>query len=346
LWRKDYVVIVNGVYRTDRLAPLLSAQSPRVKVVKLHGDLFHRFMAWTPDEMDTYVSDISERLKGALYGRDLLVVGTSLRDARIKELTLGVAENGGAVWFTNLRTAPDFFAQQQNVRAVLGPDCGFESLFTRLAVELGVMQEQTAQFMAVAEAAPEPQTTDDFIASVVSIVRQDGAPTCTGFVLANPRLVVVDAFPTRTVARNGKVKFTAGGKPFEAKILNPKVEYPFGPMFLEVPADLQVPGLRINSEPLSLGLSISVAVAAGERTGVSSGKVAGNQEKTIFIYPLGEVEHLIELEVATAPGSSGAPVVDGSFSVRGFIVAGSTDPKHPVSYMYPALRWASEAAQL
>jgi NAD-dependent SIR2 family protein deacetylase len=32
---------------TTNMDPLLSSQSPRVKIVKLHGDLFQRFMAWS-----------------------------------------------------------------------------------------------------------------------------------------------------------------------------------------------------------------------------------------------------------------------------------------------------------
>ena len=55
----------------------------------------------------------------------------------------------------------------------------------------------------------------------------------------------------------------------------------------------------------------------------------------------GEVRDLAQLECFTAPGSSGAPVVDSTLSVCGFIVAGSTDPRHPISFAYPAQHWAS-----
>jgi hypothetical protein len=82
------------VLRPDRLSLLLGTRSPRVKVIKLHGDLFHRFMAWTPDEMDTYLTEIAPQIKPVLQGRDMLIVGHSLRDDRIRELALGT---GGAV---------------------------------------------------------------------------------------------------------------------------------------------------------------------------------------------------------------------------------------------------------
>ena len=43
--RRDYLLLINGVLRPDRLRWLLSARHPRVKVVKLHGDIFHRSSA-------------------------------------------------------------------------------------------------------------------------------------------------------------------------------------------------------------------------------------------------------------------------------------------------------------
>src|SRR5438105_6793578 len=95
LWRRDYLLLVNGIVRRDRLELLLRNRSPRVKVLKLHGDLFHRFMAWTPVEMDAFFDDVGPALKKALYGRDLLVIGHSLRDARIRDLVVDGAGVGG-----------------------------------------------------------------------------------------------------------------------------------------------------------------------------------------------------------------------------------------------------------
>ena len=343
LWRKDYLVIVNGVHRPDRLAPLLSAQSPRVKIVKMHGDLFHRYMAWTPAEMDTYVTEISDRLKGALYGRDLLVVGTSLRDERIRELTLSVAENGGAVWYTTIGDeAPDFLQTQPSVRAVLGEECGFEHLFKRLAIDLGVMQpdviEETPAFSA--QASAPSQTMDDFMSAVVSVLDQNGKPSSTGFLVAKPRVIVTDGYPTRPFIVDGRVKILAGGTEFEAEVLDEGAVYPFGPLVLKTPSDLQAPALQIDSSAVQAGDVISVAIAAGEKTGIATGKAVANTESTINVEWIGPVPHLMKIEVAVAQGASGAPVVDSSFAVRGFIVAGSTDPNNPVSYMYPASRWA------
>jgi len=53
------------------------------------------------------------------------------------------------------------------------------------------------------------------------------------------------------------------------------------------------------------------------------------------------VEHLVALDCVVAPGSSGAPVVDDTMAVRGFIVAGSMDPDNPLSLAYPSEYWAA-----
>ena len=104
LWRRDYVLLVNGLLRSERLGPVLASRHPRVKIVKLHGDLYLRFMAWTPDEMDEYLEDIEPYLAAMLRGREVLVVGQSLRDERIRQL---VVSTGGLVWFATPGPAPD-----------------------------------------------------------------------------------------------------------------------------------------------------------------------------------------------------------------------------------------------
>jgi hypothetical protein len=41
LRRGDYLLLVNGIIRPDRIKPLLMDWESRVKIVKLHRDLFH-----------------------------------------------------------------------------------------------------------------------------------------------------------------------------------------------------------------------------------------------------------------------------------------------------------------
>lgn len=334
LWRKDYLIVINGVYRADRIGALLAAQSPRVKVVKLHGDLFHRYMAWTPKEMDAFVSDIADKLRAALYGRDLLVVGTSLRDERIRELAQYVSQSGGSVWFLGLKSAPEFLRAEPNARVVLSADCAFEKLFPRLAAELGIMRAPAAE---QAPAAVTP-TMDDFMASVVTVLGPGGADSHTGFLLAEPRVIVTDAYSARAQGKTSKISIRAGGRVFELKRIaeDPHV---FGPLIYAAPKDLAVPGLRFDGRPVKKGERVHFAIATGERTGIGSGTVAESHERTIRIEPVGPVANQVELEAFVAPGACGAPVVDESFAVRGFVTAGSSDASRPTTYMLPARRW-------
>jgi hypothetical protein len=337
LWRKDYLIVVNGVYRPDRVGALLTAQSPRVKVVKLHGDLFHRYMAWTPKEMDGYVSDIADVLRAALYGRDLLVVGTSLRDERIRELAQHVCRSGGSVWFLGLKSAPDFLRTEENARIILSPDCAFEKLFPRLAVEFGVIEAPAAESASRAAPAATP-TMDDFMASVVTVLAPGGHDSHTGFLLEKPRVIVTDAYPVRNFGKTAKISIRAGGQVFELKRVA-EDQHPFGPGVYAAPKDLAMPGLRLDARAMKKRDRVHFAIAAGERTGIGSGTVAGPRERTVPIPPLGPVRNVVELEAFVAPGASGAPVVDDRFRVRGFITGGSRDPSRPVTFMHPAARW-------
>ena len=333
LWKKDYLVLVNGVIRTDWLGTLAKAPSPRVKVLKLHGDLFLRCMAWTVEEMDAMVGAVRKQLLAALQSRDLLVVGHSLRDERIRELVL---ECEGAVWFTHPDSVPDFLKEMQGMRAVVGPECKFESFFTGLAKEL---------MAPAAVAAPTPeagaQTLDDVIASVVGVAASPhGDPNMTGFLVAEPRLVVTDGYAGNVDHLDpSKVTLvTSGGRRMTTRFLRRDDSYPFGPLLLEAPDELKIPGLRVDPDPVTLGLDTRVAVAAGERVGLSTGVVVDTVELTVAIDPIGMVDHLVAVDCVVAPGSSGAPVVDGSMAVRGFVVAGGVE--QPPALMYPAERWA------
>src|SRR5919201_3691916 len=182
LWRKDYLVLVNGIMRTNWLGMLATAASPRVKVIKLHGDLFLRCMAWTVAEMDDMVAAARKQVLTALQGRDLLVVGHSLRDERIRELVLGCK---GSVWFTHPEAVPDFLTEKKEVRAVVSPDCTFEKLFTGLTKEL-VHADAEAMAGPTNVLDPTPsagaQTVDDLMASVVGVAATpNGQANMTGF---------------------------------------------------------------------------------------------------------------------------------------------------------------------
>ena len=338
LWRKDYLVLVNGVIRSEWLGILATAPSPRVKVIKLHGDLFYRCMAWTVAEMDGMVGAVRDEILTVLQGRDLLVVGHGLRDKRIRELVLACE---GSIWFTHPETVPDFLARKKEVRAVIGPDCTFERLFAGLASALTTETPAVGSTRGLVEAPGAAQTVDDLMASVVGVAAShDGPPNLTGFVVADPRVIVTDGY-AGNIGHFDPAEVTlvaAEDRRLTTRFLRRDDSYPFGPQLIEVPEGLKVAGLRIDARRVTRNLEVRVAVAAGERVGVSSGVVTSSRKQRVDIQPIGLVDKLIEIECTTAPGASGAPVVDGRMAVRGFVVAGAAD--RPPALMYPAECWA------
>lgn len=349
LWRRDYLLIVNGVIRPDRLELLLRGQSPRVKIVKLHGDLFQRFMAWTVEEMDEFLVEVSPYLKPAVAGRDFLVVGYSLRDARVREL---VDSAGGDVWFTHPKAVPDHLANRQSMRAVVAPECAFEAFFPALAeaLQVAVDDERPETLRRETRAlAPTPtptqtatgaQTMDDLMSAVFGVVGPGGAPVATAFLLAEPRLIVCNRFDVAALIESNQVGLIGpGNRRFKARVSRINTEHPFGPTLLDVPTEIQAAGLRLDASQPQAGDFVQVAVAAGEKTGISSGPVIRTEKHAISIEPVGNVAGLVSLECYVAPGACGGPVVDGSMAVRGYIVAGTTDPDQPYSLAYASSQW-------
>jgi S1-C subfamily serine protease len=345
LWRRDYLLMVNGVIRPDRLDLLLSGQSPRVKIVKLHGDLFQRFMAWTVEEMDDFLTQIAPALKPAVAGRDVLVVGHSLRDERIRDLA---QSTGGALWFTHPQQVPDHLVQNATMRAVVAPEVAFEKFFPALAQALQLETpappkfQKGADFVVPAPTADVGQTLDDVLASVMSVLLPDGMPSSTAFLLANPRVIVCDAFAAAGLlgADRELNLLAADHQRFKARVLRTDRAHPFGPMLLDVPESIKVPGLHLDTGPVRAGEMVQIAVAAGAQTGISTGHVSEKVSRTA-IAPIGQVRNLASLQALVRPGASGAPVVDSAMSVRGFIVAGSQDETRPVSFMYPSEHWSN-----
>lgn len=346
LWRKDFLLIINGVIRLDRLSVLLRSQTPRVKVVKLHGELFQPFMAWTVEEMDTFLTEIAPSLKPAIADRDVLVVGHSLRDERIRDLA---QTTGGALWFTHPVKVPDYLTGNAAIRAVVAPEAAFEKFFPALAQTL-LLETRAAPATPRARAkavAPSPtsaaptrsaRSIDDLLAAVVAIAGPDGAPRSTAFLLDEPRVIVCDA--VRGLVKGREIDLIASdGRRFTSRVLRTNRAHPFGPTLLTAPDELQGPGLRLKASPMDIGEILQVAVAAGEKTGVSTGATTTGIHVSIMIDPIGQVDDLAMMNAFVRPGSSGAPVVDQTMAVRGFIVAGSTDEANPHSLMYPTRYW-------
>jgi hypothetical protein len=212
------------------------------------------------------------------------------------------------------------------MRAVIAPEVAFEKFFPALAQALQLeapgspKPEKGRQILVQAPEADGGQTLDDVLASVMSVMLPDGTPSSTAFLLAKPRVIVCDAFAAAGLSGAGQALnlLAADQQSFKAPVLRTNQAHPFGPMLLEAPESVKVPGLRL----------------------ISTGQVSEKVSRTA-IAPIGQVRNLASLNALVRPGSSGAPVVDSAMSVRGFIVAGSQDETRPLSFMYPSEHWSN-----
>jgi hypothetical protein len=357
LRRRDYVLVVNAFVNPARIGQLLGGEVPRVKVLKLHGDLFHRVMAWTPEEMVQFDAEIADNVTEAMYGRDLIVVGHSLADsAGMRLMAENVMQKGHAVWFVNPGALPDWLKggnYARNVRHIGGEEGMFEIFFPELAKALKCAPNRGSDHGARHDAL----TLDDAVASVVGIARPGDAPKFTGFALGTRRCVVSDALAAASAGISGTAKIVTGdGHAVEMRVRRRIDEFLFGPIVFDIPEGFRLPTLEVERGPLTGDLAVSVLVKGGERPGISSGIVADVSEQSlptaqlITSYDNGwpqehapllpaTVSNLVELRCAVAKGSCGAPVLDENMKVRGFIVAGRDDLARPQSFMYQAQRW-------
>jgi hypothetical protein len=349
LWRRDYMVFVNGVLRPQRVKLPLLGPSPRVKIVKLHGDLFSYFMAWTRSEMDKFLSESWQLLKDAVAGRDFIVVGYSLRDKKVLDL---VKSADSSVWFLHREAIPDYLKdihkEIKYFRAVVGPECAFEKCFPAIAKAFNQPVPTTPLDTAKLElnlAGPVvagAQTVDDLMSATFGIEGPAGDVSSTAFLIDEPRVMLCDRYATGLDAVGDAATLVdSNGNSFRTHVIAVDSSYPFGPAVLEAPTHLRAPGLRLAPGPLQLNAAVQVLVAVGAAVGISPGKVTGQGVSRPIAPIRGEISDLVELECFVAPGASGGPVVDTTLSVCGFIIAGSTDPKDPRSYAYPAEHWAS-----
>jgi hypothetical protein len=91
----DFQVLVCGEQRGEEIMDTLESAEPRVKVVKLHGDVHSRLFAFTPSEISIFGSEGEHVLRHYL-NRDLIIVGHGPRDYDINR---AIEREGGSIWY-------------------------------------------------------------------------------------------------------------------------------------------------------------------------------------------------------------------------------------------------------
>ena len=134
---RGFTVLIGSRESEEEIVRVLGFSEPRVKLVKLHGDLPARIFAFTPEEIFQFSDKIEKVLKEYL-SRDIIIVGHSMRD---DDLNRCIRSRGGSIWYTNPAppTASDFVGRAIKVRrgSIISGEMGkFDDFFQALGEAL------------------------------------------------------------------------------------------------------------------------------------------------------------------------------------------------------------------
>ncbi len=132
-------LLICGQQATTETLEALESEEPRVKVVKLHGDVDARNFAFTPSEVSTFGGD-SERVLRQYLGHDFIIIGHGSRDYDINR---AIEPKGGSIWYINttppLADGPLYRAMRSRraeTNIIDGPFGEFDRFFEALYREL------------------------------------------------------------------------------------------------------------------------------------------------------------------------------------------------------------------
>jgi hypothetical protein len=170
---RDFAVLINGQDSEEGIIRALSYPQPRIKLVKLHGDLGARNFAFTPEEIFQFREKVESVLTDYL-SRDVMICGHSMRDDDINRC---LREKGGSLWYVNpsAPTASDYIWRAMRVRkgtAIEGEDAYFDNFFCALrdallgapAAEATVSTAAPAETTVAPPAKPVPRRTRKVVA--------------------------------------------------------------------------------------------------------------------------------------------------------------------------------------
>ncbi len=134
----DFKVLINGETPEDQILHLVKQPTPRIKILKLHGDLNARVFAFTPQEVAEFSEKIEMVVKKYL-AQNVVIVGHTLRDDDINRCLSSA--RGGSIWYVN--SAPPVQSalirralKRRKAVQILGPKGAFDTFFELLLDEI------------------------------------------------------------------------------------------------------------------------------------------------------------------------------------------------------------------
>jgi hypothetical protein len=317
--RRDYVFLVHGVMQPQLVADHLDNRVPRVKVLKLHGDLFYRKFYYTGEEIEQFPPLIGHALQTYLNQRDVLVVGHGMRDSDVNRC---LAEKGSSIWYVGPGPPSGEIARFMKLRRsehnVVSGDSGyFDPFFVRLRAAL---------------LGGTAQVSVDHIKQVIfSIAPQGASPVGSGFLLAHTDLLVTDSSILAGLGQGtalgvkAHVRPFAGGPHYTAKlVVAPETVLDYA--VFTVPGMLELSPLELADDLPTVGEPVTACISVGETQGFHDGAVTAVNRSVPIRMGGGRTEtitNLIETDVKIMPGACGSPLVRKDGRVVGVLVAGN-----------------------
>lgn len=134
---RHWSVFVNGKDDLEKIRQGLAHDVPRVKIIKLHGDLFTRVLAFTDDEVDEFTRKVQPLLEEYL-AKPVLIVGHTLRDQAIDRC---LATRGETLYYVKPTRPPQGTVAYTALRArqgvvISGEEAQFGNFFDCLSRKL------------------------------------------------------------------------------------------------------------------------------------------------------------------------------------------------------------------
>jgi hypothetical protein len=327
--RRDYVFLVHGVMEPDLIADHMDKPVPRVKILKLHGDLFYCKFFYTGQEIAEFPQPIQYTLETCLNHRDVLIVGHGMRDSDINRCLRG---GNHALWYVNQNPPTGEIAEFMKQRSsednfIAGDEGSFDSFFTRLrdrllggTAEIGV---------------------DAIKQSIFSISAEGQSPVGSGFLLGDTGLVITDSSIVEALGQGraagvkAAVRPFAGGLPRQAELVVAPVQLLDYAAF-KIQGMIEASPLQLTEELPAVGEPLTACISVGDTQGFRDGKVTRVNISVPLRMQDGTQKtfsKLLETDIKIAEGACGSPLIRKDGRVVGAVVAGNGH-----SYALTALR--------
>ncbi|MCE7980022.1 MAG: hypothetical protein DYG89_02420 [Caldilinea sp. CFX5] len=317
--RRDYIFLVHGVMEPAFIADHLDNPVPRVKLLKLHGDLFYYKFYYTGEEIDKFPPPIRRVLETYLNDRDILVVGHGMRDQDINRC---LKAKGASIWYVGPNPPAGEIAQLMKARKsathfFAGAEGNFDRFFVRLrAALLGGTAEVSV----------------DAISQSIFSISPDGAYMVgSGFVFGDTGLLVTDSSILAGLGKGCALGVQAVVRPFAGgpqrqAVLVVAPETVLDYAVFRIQGAVESSPLALAPEPPVVGEAITACVSVGESQGFHDGAITAVDQAVAIAMGGGRqatIPHLLETNIKIGPGACGSPLVRQDGRVVGVLVAGN-----------------------